>query len=42
MLRGIVVAQMVSPAPLNTERDRTTFIDVLTAYLEASSEPRGH
>jgi AcrR family transcriptional regulator len=36
MLRGIVVAQMVSPAPLDTTRDRNTFIDVLTAYLEAN------
>lgn len=41
MLRGIVVAQMVSPAPLDTARDRTAFVNVLTTYLEASSGPRG-
>lgn len=38
-LRGIVVAQMVSPAPLDTARDRDTLIEVLTAYLEAQSPP---
>lgn len=36
-LRGIVVAQMVSPAPLDTERDRATLVDVLTTYLEAGN-----
>ena len=41
MLRGMVVAQMTSPAPLNTDRERSTFVDVLTAYLEANGETLG-
>ena len=35
-LRGIVVAQMVSPVPLDTAADRATLVDVLTAYLQAA------
>jgi AcrR family transcriptional regulator len=42
MLRGIVVAQMVSPAPLDTERDRNTVVDVLTAYLAVSGRSHSH
>jgi AcrR family transcriptional regulator len=34
-LRGIVVAQMVSPRPLDTSRDRAALVDVLTTYVEA-------
>ena len=35
-LRGIAVAQMVSPQPLDTTRDRQTLVEVLTAYLDVS------
>ncbi|OMC29623.1 TetR family transcriptional regulator [Mycobacterium sp. GA-1841] len=34
-LRGSVVAQLVSPVPLDTERDRNMLIEVLTAYAHA-------
>lgn len=34
-LRGIVLAQMVSPQPLDTSRDRRTLIDVLNTYIRA-------
>lgn len=34
-LRGIVVAQMVSPRPLDTSRDRKALVDVLNTYVEA-------
>lgn len=37
MLRGIVVAQMVSPTPLDTARDRAALVDVLTVYLDTAS-----
>lgn len=36
-LRGIVVAQLVSSAPLETSRDRQALIDVLTAYVTLHS-----
>ncbi|KAA0108159.1 TetR/AcrR family transcriptional regulator [Mycolicibacterium sp. P1-5] len=32
-LRGIVVAQLVSPAPLDSSGDLHTLVDVLTAYI---------
>jgi AcrR family transcriptional regulator len=34
-LRGMVVAQLVSPVPLDTSRDRAALVDVLTTYVEA-------
>jgi AcrR family transcriptional regulator len=34
-LRGIVVAQMVSPEPLDTTRDRVALVDVLNSYIAA-------
>jgi AcrR family transcriptional regulator len=34
-LRGIVVAQMVSPTPLDSSRDRRTLVAVITAYITA-------
>jgi AcrR family transcriptional regulator len=34
-LRGIAVAQMVSPRPLDTSRDRRTLVDVLNNYVDA-------
>jgi AcrR family transcriptional regulator len=34
-LRGIVVAQMVSPEPLDTARDRQALVAVLNAYIAA-------
>lgn len=34
-LRGIVLAQMVSPQPLDTSRDRRTLVDVLNTYIRA-------
>nr|ABP43409.1 transcriptional regulator, TetR family [Mycolicibacterium gilvum PYR-GCK] len=34
-LRGIVLAQMVSPQPLDTSRDRRTLVDVLNTYMRA-------
>ncbi|OBG27511.1 TetR/AcrR family transcriptional regulator [Mycobacterium sp. 852002-51057_SCH5723018] len=33
-LRGIVVAQLVSSAPLDTSRDRQALVEVLTAYIK--------
>ncbi|WP_301150536.1 TetR/AcrR family transcriptional regulator [Mycobacterium simiae] len=36
-VRGMVVAQMVSPGPLDTTRDRQTLVDVLTTYVEVSA-----
>jgi hypothetical protein len=32
-LRGLVVAQLVSPVPLDTSRDRRALADVLAAYV---------
>lgn len=37
-LRGMVVAQMVSPVPLNSERDRAMLVDVLVGYLQDHHE----
>ena len=34
-LRGIVLAQMVSPQPLDTSRDRRTLVEVLNTYIRA-------
>lgn len=34
-LRGIVVAQMVSPQPIDTGRDRAALVEILTVYVEA-------
>ncbi len=34
-LRGIVVAQLISPKPLDSSRDRRALADVLTAYVVA-------
>lgn len=39
-LRGIVVAQLVSTAPLDTSRDRQALVEVLTAYIELRSNGR--
>jgi AcrR family transcriptional regulator len=39
-LRGIVLAQMVSPQPLDTSRDRRALIDVLNTYIRAQGETR--
>jgi AcrR family transcriptional regulator len=36
-LRGIVVAQLISPKPLDTSRDRRALVDVLTAYVQVHS-----
>lgn len=33
-LRGMVVAQMTSPAPLDTSRERRTLASVITAYIK--------
>lgn len=35
-LRGILVAQMVSPQPLDTSRDRRALVKVITAYIDSS------
>ncbi len=32
-LRGLIVAQLVSPVPLDTSKDRRTLADVLAAYV---------
>ena len=40
VLRGMVVAQMVSPVQLDTARDRQTLIDVLNAYLQMQGRQR--
>jgi AcrR family transcriptional regulator len=34
-LRGLVVAQMVWPEPVDSSRDRQSLIDVITAYVES-------
>jgi hypothetical protein len=34
-LRGLVVAQMVWPEPVDTSRDRKALIEVITAYVES-------
>ncbi|KHO22223.1 TetR/AcrR family transcriptional regulator [Mycolicibacterium setense] len=34
-LRGIALAQMVSPTPLDTSRDRKALVDVLNTYIRA-------
>lgn len=34
-LRGLVVAQMVWPTPVDTARDRQALVDVITAYIVA-------
>ncbi|MET4428588.1 TetR/AcrR family transcriptional regulator [Mycolicibacterium sp. 624] len=34
-LRGLVVAQMVWPTPVDTGRDRQALVDVITAYIVA-------
>ncbi|CAN5740546.1 hypothetical protein BH09ACT7_BH09ACT7_27330 [soil metagenome] len=39
-LRGIVVAQMVSPHPLDTTRDRRALVDVLNTYIAAHQGQR--
>lgn len=39
-LRGIVLAQMVSPQRLDTSRDRRTLVDVLNTYIQAQRTPR--
>jgi AcrR family transcriptional regulator len=36
-LRGIVVAQMVSAAPLDTSRDRNALVEVLNTYIAANA-----
>lgn len=38
-LRGIVLAQLVSPQPLDTSRDRKALVDVLNAYIRAHVSP---
>ena len=35
-LRGLVVAQMVWPTPVDTTRDRQALVDVITAYIAAA------
>lgn len=41
-LRGIVVAQLTSPAPMDSPRDRQTLAAVITAYIDAHTpdDPR--
>ena len=34
-LRGMVVAQMVWPEPVDSSRDREALVDVITAYVES-------
>jgi AcrR family transcriptional regulator len=34
-LRGLVVAQMVWPEPVDSSRDRRALVDVITAYVES-------
>jgi AcrR family transcriptional regulator len=36
-LRGMVVAQMVWPAPVDSSRDRRALVEVITAYVESRS-----
>ena len=36
-LRGLVVAQMVWPEPVDSARDRRALVDVITAYVESRS-----
>jgi AcrR family transcriptional regulator len=36
-LRGLIVAQLVSPVPLDTSRDRRALADVLAAYIRPYS-----
>jgi AcrR family transcriptional regulator len=36
-LRGILVAQMVSPQPLDTSRDRRALVKVIAAYIDSSA-----
>ncbi|BBY44882.1 TetR family transcriptional regulator [Mycolicibacterium celeriflavum] len=40
-LRGIVLAQMVSPQPIDTSRDRKALIDVLNTYIRAQGRGVG-
>jgi len=44
-LRGLVVAQMVSPQPLDSARDRRALVEVISGYLRSTSAeesgPRG-
>ena len=41
-LRGLVVAQMVSPHPVDSTRDRRALVDVISGYLRSNStEERG-
>lgn len=39
-LRGIVLAQMVSPQPLDTSRDRRALVDVLNTYIRSAGGPK--
>lgn len=39
-LRGNVLAQMVSPQPLDTSRDRRALVDVLNTYIQAHGTHR--
>ena len=36
-LRGLVVAQMVWPEPVDSSRDLKALVDVITAYVESRS-----
>jgi hypothetical protein len=36
-LRGLVVAQMVWPKPVDSSRDREALIEVITSYIESRS-----
>jgi len=33
-LRGLVVAQLVIPEPLDTSRERRALVDMITAYVD--------
>lgn len=37
-LRGLVVAQMVSPHPVDSTRDRRALVDVISGYLRSTSK----
>ena len=37
-LRGLIVAQLVSPVPLDTSRDRRALADVLAAYIRSHTQ----
>ena len=37
-LRGLVVAQMVSPHPVDSARDRRALVDVISGYLRSTSK----